>query len=342
MERVTMKDISREVNVSVNAVYKALNGKSGISQKTREAILKKADELGYQVNRAAQSLARKPICIGIIATEEWPEYYNNLKKGIQLELEQLADYNILGKFYTISAPYTKEKAMQAVSDCLDDQVDAIIACSFHQDAGNKGFVEAMNKLAVPAVALGSGLEGFNCLCCVKVDTYTSGRLAAELMSQIIQPEQAAVAFIGNKDFAEHKEKMSGFLEEANDRGMKVASVFETQDDSQIAYYLTDKLLESGSNIGGIYIATGNSVAVCKCLKDHKVKNIKILGTDVFEELRSYVKDGTMSGIIFQNPVKQGRYAVKMLYRHLVEHAEVEKELLIAPQVVLKSIIDYYS
>ncbi|WP_027293110.1 LacI family DNA-binding transcriptional regulator [Robinsoniella sp. KNHs210] len=341
MQRVTMKDISREMDVSINTVYKALNDKKGISQKTRDIVLKKADTMGYRVNRVAQSLARKPIHIGIITTEEWPEYYNELKKGVQRELGQLADYNVSGRFYTISAPYTKEKTMQAVTDCIEDKVDAIIICSYHQDADNKGFVEAVNKLAVPTVLLGSDLMGFERLCCVKVDTYVSGKLAAEFMSRIVQKERTVAVFIGNKDFVEHKEKLAGFLKEADSNGLEVEGVYETQDDPQIAYYLSEKILKGSESIGGVYIATGNSVAVCKCLKDNNIKNIQILGTDVFEEVRSYVEDGTISGIIFQDPIKQGRYAVKMLYRHLVGQLEVEKEVLIAPRVVLKSIIDYY-
>lgn len=341
MGRVTIKDISREMQVSVNAVYKALNGKSGLSQKTREAILQKADEMGYRVNRVAQSMARKPIQIGIIVTEEWPEHYEDLKKGMQLELEGLADYNVFGKFYTISVPYSEEKTMQAVASCMDDAVDAVIVCPYHQDANHSGFVKAVNQLDIPVVSLGSDLAGIHHLCCVKVDTYTSGKLAAEYMKQIIQPDQSAVVFIGNKDFIEHREKMTGFLEEANRSGMKVEGVFETQDDPKIACYLTDKLLKEHAKVGGIYIATGNSVAVCRCLKENDRRDIRIVGTDVFEEIKGYVEDGTISGIIFQDPVKQGRCAVRTLYRYLVEHEKVEKEILVAPQIVLKSIMKYY-
>lgn len=341
MDRVTMKDISRETNVSINAVYKALNGKSGISQKTREAILKKADEMGYQVNRVAQSLARKPILIGLIATEERLGYSNNLIKGVKLELGTLEDYNVSGKFYIISAPYSKEKTMQAVADCMEDQVDALIVCPHQQDADNKSLADAINKLTIPVVSLGSELAGVSRLCCVKVDTYTSGKLAAEFMSKVMRPDRSAVAFIGNKDFNEHKEKVAGFMEEANRCGMKVEGVFETQDDPNIAYYLTDRIINNCQDVGGIYIATGNSAAVCRCIKEHNGDQLRILGTDVFEEIRNYVEDGTMSGIIFQDPVKQGRNAVKMLYSYLVERKEVENEFLIAPQLVLRSTVDYY-
>ena len=49
-----MKDIARKAGVSVTAVSFALNGKDGISEKTREKILRIVEEEGYTAKKPAQ------------------------------------------------------------------------------------------------------------------------------------------------------------------------------------------------------------------------------------------------------------------------------------------------
>ncbi|MGF7429533.1 LacI family DNA-binding transcriptional regulator [Thermoanaerobacterium thermosaccharolyticum] len=46
-KKVTMKDIAEKLNISVNAVSIALNDKVGVSEETRNLVLKTADEMGY-------------------------------------------------------------------------------------------------------------------------------------------------------------------------------------------------------------------------------------------------------------------------------------------------------
>ena len=45
--KVTMKDIAKKLNISINAVSIALNEKPGVSDAMRLEILKTADEMGY-------------------------------------------------------------------------------------------------------------------------------------------------------------------------------------------------------------------------------------------------------------------------------------------------------
>ena len=47
---VTIKDIAEHCRVSVGTVDRALNNRSGISEKTKNRILKAAEELNYHPN----------------------------------------------------------------------------------------------------------------------------------------------------------------------------------------------------------------------------------------------------------------------------------------------------
>ena len=56
--RVTIFDVAKASGVSSSAVSYALNGKSGVSDVTRDKVLKVAHELGWKPNGAAQALAK--------------------------------------------------------------------------------------------------------------------------------------------------------------------------------------------------------------------------------------------------------------------------------------------
>jgi DNA-binding LacI/PurR family transcriptional regulator len=56
-QRATMADIAREAGVSKGAVSYALNGRAGVSDLTRQRILRIAEQLGWQPNSAARALS---------------------------------------------------------------------------------------------------------------------------------------------------------------------------------------------------------------------------------------------------------------------------------------------
>ena len=55
---MTIFDVAKASGVSSSAVSYALNGKSGVSDVTRDKVLKVAHELGWKPNGAAQALAK--------------------------------------------------------------------------------------------------------------------------------------------------------------------------------------------------------------------------------------------------------------------------------------------
>lgn len=340
MRRITVKDLANELGVSLGTINKALTGKPGVSEETRQHIMDTAKRMGYQVNRVAQSLARNPIKIGIIMPEAWPEYYGLLKSGIDQELENLRDYNILGKYYMVPGLHSRQETVEAINRCMNDGMNAVIICPAH-DMGYIEYVDKMYDNGIPVILLGSDLPGSKKLCCIRVDAHMSGRLAAEYIKWLVEEEKTIAVFIGNKDISDHKEKVDGFLEEAKNNSSKIAGVFETHDEPEVAYYLTGKLVKERPDIGGIYVATGNSIAVCKYIVENGIKNIRIIGTDIFNDIIKYVKDGVMQGVIFQDPVAQGRTAVKTIYDTLVKNISVKSDIFVTPQIVLRNSIDAY-
>ncbi len=74
----TMTDVAKAADVSVQTISAVINGKSGISEATRERVLRVIEELDYHPNQLASSLrSQRNSTIGIlipnIANPYWPE-----------------------------------------------------------------------------------------------------------------------------------------------------------------------------------------------------------------------------------------------------------------------------
>jgi LacI family transcriptional regulator len=341
MKRATIKDIAKELNISVGTVSKALSEKNGVSNEMREKINYTAKKMGYHVNRVAQSLSRKQLKIGIVMPSLWPEYYGCLKKGIDKFLSNMADYNITAQYRFVSSLYSSTEYIDVLDSFIQQKMNGVIICpAFISDYSDH--INVLSEKNIPVVILGSDLPSGNRITCVREDSCLAGKLAAEIMKWIVGENETVAVFIGNKDMSDHREKVNGFLGEFCSNTAGIVNIYETQDDPEVAYILTKKVIKDNPVIGGIYVATGNSISVCKALEDNNcVDRVSIIATDIFPELAEYVKKGVIRGLIFQDPVKQGKIAIESLYRYLVFRDPCDNEILIRPQLIIRNNFDVY-
>lgn len=334
IRRVTVKDIANELQISPGTVSKALSGKKGISDTMRNRIYDTAIAMGYRVNRTAQSLARKPICIGIIYPVVWAEYYGELIRGMERALESLRDYNVTGEFACFSSLYSSFELSNIVHQFIEKRIDAVILCPASV-TNCEASLKELKEEGIPVFLVGNDFEPDLRVACIRVNAILSGALAGELMNYLTPENSNLLAFIGDKSLKEHTEKISGFCREL-EGGRRLVGSFETQDEPQIAACLIKKALQEIPNIQGIYVATGNSVAICDVLSQNEAtRQIKMIATDLFDELMPYVQRRQINAIIFQHPDLQGEQAVLQCYDYLTKH-KLENQMLITPSVLLRN------
>ena len=64
---ITLKELAARCNVSIATISNILNGKSNVSEKTKERVLQVVKETGYKPNYMARTLrARKTNTVGLI------------------------------------------------------------------------------------------------------------------------------------------------------------------------------------------------------------------------------------------------------------------------------------
>lgn len=98
MANVTMRDIGRMTGVSAVTVSKALAGKSGMSEETRQRIIRVAEEMGYVNPGAGQSSTAHSLDVGILIPDRFfspDSFYAALYKDLVQGLTDAGHFGIL-------------------------------------------------------------------------------------------------------------------------------------------------------------------------------------------------------------------------------------------------------
>ena len=341
-KRASVKDIASKLHISLSTVHKALTGKPGVSEARRAEVLALAKELGYVVNSAAQSLARKNITLAIILPRSWQEYFSELKCGMENEITSLSECKVNGSFLYITKETTTDEICSWVRDI---SADLIIVCSSIA-AISKTILRATEKTNLPVFRVGGGVNNPNSICDITVDAPLSGKLAADFFHCTVKDKIRAAVFTGSLEIAIHKSKVESFSERISAYGGTV-SVCETDDSEEKAYTSIRNLFKESPDINCIYISTSTSKSVCRYIEENGFSGkISVIGTDVFPELRDYMKQGVMQATIYQNQEKVGRYAVRSAYEYLNTKnsygssvKEIERNILISPKLLLRANIE---
>ena len=115
LKAVGIHDIARLAKVSIGTVDRALHGRAGISEGTREKILRIAKKVGYSPNPAARALSvrRSTLRVGVCIPEEIHFFYDQMRAGIEDEARRGQSLGV--EFILIGPCPSSEKTRSARS-----------------------------------------------------------------------------------------------------------------------------------------------------------------------------------------------------------------------------------
>ena len=124
MKYVTIKDIARELVVSVSTVSRALRGDTSIRKETREKIQAAAKRMGYVPNPVATNLKfGRTKTIGVIVPEMSTPYAALVIDGIQ-DICYHNNYKVI----IASSSEDADKEKESLDIMMQFMIDGIIAC----------------------------------------------------------------------------------------------------------------------------------------------------------------------------------------------------------------------
>jgi len=123
-QNISLKDIARELNLSISTVSRALRGVGEISQQTRDAVNELARKYRYRPNPLATGLLKnKTKILGVILPEIESYYFSTILRGID-KIAGEHEYKIMA-FYSNESQKLEE---QAIEELLYNNVEGIITC----------------------------------------------------------------------------------------------------------------------------------------------------------------------------------------------------------------------
>lgn len=283
---ITLKEIAEKCNVSIATVSNILNGKSNVSEDTKERVLKVIHETGFRPNYMARRLrASKTQSIGIIIDDLTEFSSPQLIDGIMSYLEEHKYKSILENLRFYSKWGTKwyhnkgyeTEVEAAIREFSAIKVDGIIYVAGH--ARNISCIPS--DLGIPVV-ISYAFTNLPGISTVEIDDVQSAyNLATYLINN---GHKKIIALAGTKDNIHTLRRIEGLKKALADNKI-------TFDDSQIYYgdwksdsgYETCKeLIENKKDFSAIFCFNDLMAAgVYDYLNDHDIStnDISIVGFD---------------------------------------------------------------
>jgi LacI family transcriptional regulator len=330
--------IAELANVSIGTVDRALHGRNGIKESTRQRILQIARQIGYTPNLAARALSvtRASARIGVCIPREIHFFYDQLWRGVLDEEKRGSQLGI--QFVNRPVQVLGEGDTEVFQDLVDSGVDGIILT-----AGNpkqlSPLIDAAEEKGTRVVCVSTDAPESRRSSIVCVEPYLNGCLAGELMGKFV-PAGSKVAVVAGMLMAEdHRKKADGFSEAFPQHcpSGKIVGVIEGHEDEDESFQKTFDLLRRVPTLAGIYVNTVNCLPVCRALGARGLGGkVKLITTDLFAEMSSYFRKGTIAASIYQQPYRQGQIAVRLLADHLTTKVNFPPSVHLSPGVVMSS------
>lgn len=207
--------------------------------------------------------------------------------------------------------------------------------------------DAMEK-KIPVVIFDSGLKGDNYVSFVATDNVKGGQLGGERLIESMGGKGRVVLLRYAEGHDSTTKREEGFLAamKAHPSVEVVSSNQYVGTDVEEAYKRTESILSTykkpdGSlSIDGIFCANeSSSFAAMRVLKDNGwAGKLHFVGFDSSENLVQGLQEGTLDGLVLQDPVKMGYLAIKTLVAH-IKGQPVERRIDTGVQVVTRENMD---
>jgi LacI family transcriptional regulator len=149
-----MKDIARDLGVSLMTVSKALRNHSDISDATRQRVVKRMRELNYQPDWIARSMATgRTYLVGLALPDLMHSFFAEIAMAVSRKLQPLGYQVLIAN--SEEDPESEERNLEALTA---RKVDGLIIASA-QHYGNVKLFEALAKSGIPYVLVDRLLPG---------------------------------------------------------------------------------------------------------------------------------------------------------------------------------------
>jgi LacI family transcriptional regulator len=198
---IRMKDIAKDLGLSVVTVSKVLRDHPDIGEETRKRVLQRVKELDYEPNILARSLVTgRSYLVGLIVPGLIHPFFAEVAKALSQA--------IVGKGYSLIVSSSEEDAeleSREIRHLLARRLDALVIASSRTDTE---IFRRMRNESRPFVLIDRSLDGLNADF-VGIDDVAAGRMAT---SHLIDIGRSHIAHISGRENSTGVRRRQGYLE----------------------------------------------------------------------------------------------------------------------------------
>ncbi len=328
-KKITLKELAKNLNVSISTVSKALNDSHEISKATKRKIQKVAKQYNYTPNKPASSLkSGKTKTIGVIIPNILDRFLAKVLYGIEREANNMG-YNII----TCISNESLEKEKQSIQLLSDGSVDGFILAP-SEDTLLKNEYEHFNdiiKQGYPIVMFDRTVTDVLCDEVI-INNFVS---TFDITKEFIAQKKCKIAFISSiTELKISKLREDGYKSALAKHGLDSLSLkIKKEEDKQVTLKL---FMEKHPEINAIISAddTLGTIAINVALSlGYKVpKDISIVG--FASESVSNLSIPKLT-IIKQHAKDIGKNAVNLLINKLQKETSSKKEVIIVKTSLIR-------
>jgi LacI family transcriptional regulator len=306
----TIKDIARVAGVSVTTVSRALNGYSDVSEKTRQKVIRVAEELNYSPNTLARSLVmNKSNTIGLLVSglsksSAKDNFTFEVLSGIN-DYAGKSDYDLV--LFSTNSSKQREKTYTQL--CRERRVDGVIVSGIRTD---DPYLKEVIESNIPCVLIDIPFES-ETIGYVTTNNVSGAKCAVE---HLIELGHRNIAMINGHEYAFVSERrLEGYKEALQENGLVFNPewILNGEFSEEIAEERAEELLKANPEITAIFCASDlMAIGVIKTAKRLQLnipEDLAIIGYDDIM-LASHITPSITT--IAQNKFQMGYEAAKLL------------------------------
>jgi LacI family transcriptional regulator len=207
---VRLKDIARDLGVSLMTVSKALRGMDDISEETRQRVLKRMAELNYRPNMLARGLASgKTFIVGLVVPDLLHPFFAEFAKALSGVL-RMHNYGLI----LASSEEDPHIEQQEIRTVLARGVDALLIASCQPAL--QGFYGVEDQ-RTPFVLIDRDFPHLHAHF-VGTDDYAAGLLATR---HLLSTGKRRIAHIAGPDLAPGADRLRGYQDALKEQGIAI-------------------------------------------------------------------------------------------------------------------------
>lgn len=321
--KVTINDVARVAGVSKGTVDRVLHNRGEVSSKSKEAVLKAIDELGFKPNLYASLLAsQKNIKIQCIIPEYFTgEFWSLTDKGIHDAAEVVSRYGV--EVEPVKYDQYDLESFRAVCEKVLENPPAgvLIAPMFAEETLK--FVRELSERCVPYIYIDSKLEDDGYFAYFGMPMYQSGYLCADILTDGRNvPDKVFIVRIARdkKGLSDptvtRRNGFKDYMAKYYPR-TQIVNIFIDPKDRDAMDVALDEVFDGYEGEKFIVMFNSRVHLVADYIRRRGFDDCRVVGFDVLEKNLVSLRDSSVQLLIAQHTDSQTVAAVNALVDHIL-------------------------